>query len=64
MEYYSAIKKDEIMPCVVAWMDLEVVILSDVSQTQKDTYHMTLFICGFWKRVQMNLFIEQKKIHK
>ena len=38
---------DEIMPCVVAWMDLEVVILSDVSQTQKDTYHMTLFICGF-----------------
>ena len=47
MEYYSAIKKDEIMPCVVAWMDLEVVILSDVSQTQKDTYHMTLFICGF-----------------
>ena len=33
MEYYSAIKKNKIMPFVAAWMDLEIVILSEVRQT-------------------------------
>ena len=46
MEYYSAIKKNEIMPFVATWMDLEIVILSEVSQTQKDKYHMIQLICG------------------
>ena len=35
MEYHSAIKKNEIMPFAVTWMDLEVTILSEVSQTEK-----------------------------
>ena len=34
MEYYSAIKKNRIMPFVAAWMDLEIVILSEISQTK------------------------------
>ena len=34
MEYYSAIKKNEIMPPAATWMDLEIVILSEVSQTK------------------------------
>ena len=34
MEYYSAIKKNEIMPFTAPWMDLETVILKDVSQTK------------------------------
>ena len=46
MEYYSAIKKSEIMPFAATWMDLEIIILSEVSQTQKDRYHMILLICG------------------
>ena len=46
MEYYSAIKKNEIMTFAVTWMDLEIVILTEVSQTEKDKYHMILFICG------------------
>ena len=46
MEYYSAIKKNEIMPFAATWMDLEVIILSEVSQTEKDKYHMILHICG------------------
>ena len=36
MEYYSAIKKNKIMSFATTWMDLEIVILSEVSQTQKD----------------------------
>ena len=46
MEYYSAIKKNEIMPFAATWMDLEIDILSEVSQTKKDKYHMILLICG------------------
>ena len=46
MEYYSAIKKNEIMPCAATWMDLETIILSEVSQTEKDKYNMILLICG------------------
>ena len=46
MEYYSAIKKNEIMPFAATWMDLETVILSEVSQTKKEKYHMISLICG------------------
>ena len=44
MECYSAIKKNEIMPFTATWMDLEIIILSEVSQ--KDKYHMISLICG------------------
>ena len=46
MEYYSVIKNNEIMPLAVTWMALERVILSEVSQTEKEKYHMTFLICG------------------
>ena len=36
MKYYSAIKKNEIMPFAPTWMDLDTVILSEVAQTEKD----------------------------
>ena len=42
----SAIKKNEIMPFAVTWMDLEVVKQSEVSQTEKDKYHMIQLIRG------------------
>ena len=38
MQYYSAIKKNEIMPFVATWMELETLILSEVSQREKDKY--------------------------
>ena len=40
--YYSAIKKKEIMPFAATWMDLKIIILSEVSQTEKDKYHMII----------------------
>ena len=46
MEFYSAIKKNEIMPFAATWMDLEIVILSEVSQTEKDKYCMISLIRG------------------
>ena len=46
MEYYSAIERNEIELFVVRWMDLEMVILSELCQTEKDKYHMILLICG------------------
>ena len=39
-------KKNEIMPFAATWMDLEMTILSEVSQAEKDKYHMLLLICG------------------
>ena len=46
MDYYSAIKKNEIMPSAATWMDIETIILSEVSQKEKDKYHMISIICG------------------
>ena len=40
MEYYSAIKKNEIMPFAATWKDLERIMLSEISQTKKDKYCM------------------------
>ena len=46
LEHQSAIKKDKIMPLAATWMDLEIIILSEVSQTEKDKYHTIALICG------------------
>ena len=53
MEYYSAIKKNEIIQSAATWLDLEIIIPSEVSQ--KDKYHMISLICGVYNMTQMNL---------
>ena len=50
MEYHSAIENNEIMPFTATQMDLEMIILSDVNQTEKDKYHMISYICGILKK--------------
>ena len=47
VEYYSAIKRNEIIPFVAMWEDLEIIILSDVSQKEKDKYHMIFLYVEF-----------------
>ena len=46
VEYYSAIKKNKIMPFAATWMQLKIIILSNVSQREKDKYHMVSLIYG------------------
>ena len=52
--------KKEIISFAATWMDLEMIILSEVSQTEKVKYHMTPLICRIQKKVQMTLFTKQK----
>ena len=46
MEYYSAIKRNEIGSFVETWMDLKTVIQSEVSQKEKNKYHILMHKCG------------------
>ena len=45
MEYYSAIKKNKILPSTAAWMELEIIMLSKISQKEKDNYHVISLTC-------------------
>ena len=42
MEYYSAMKKNKIMSFAATWMELDTLILSEISQKEKDKYHMII----------------------
>ena len=61
MEYYSAIKKNQIMPFVATWMDLETITLSEVSQNPI-SYEIT-YVWNL-KYDTMNLGLKQKKTHR
>ena len=46
MDCYAAIRKNGIMPFTATWMELEIIILSEVSQREKDKHHMMLLTGG------------------
>ena len=46
IEYYSAVKTNEIESFVETWMDLETVIQSDINQKEKNKYHILAHVCG------------------
>ena len=46
VEYYSAIRRKQILPFATTWMELEGIMLSEISQVEKDKYHMISLICG------------------
>ena len=58
MEYYSTMKKNEILPFAKVWLDLEDTMLSEISD--KDKYYMLSLICGILK---INMYMS-KQMHK
>ena len=50
------------MPFAATWMDLEIVILSEISQTEKDNYHMIWLTCRIWK-IDTNEFKHKREIY-
>ena len=64
MEYYSAIKMNEIMPSAATWMELKIVILSEVSQIE-GKYHITPLISGIKKEtIQMTALTKKKQTQR
>ena len=61
MEYHWAIKKNEIMSFAATWIDLEIIILSEVSQTKTNSIWYHLYVASK-KMIQMNLFTKQKRL--
>ena len=61
MEYCLAITKNEIMPFEETWMDLRIITLSEVSQTQKDKYHMLHLYME--SKIDRNEFIYKTEIN-
>ena len=59
MEYYSVIKKDGMMPLTAAWIDLEIITLSEVRQWKTNTIWCHLNVESKKKRIQINLFAKQ-----
>ena len=64
MEYDSVMKKNEIMSFAATRMDLEIIILSEIRQKEKDKYHMISLICRIYNMIQMNLFTKQKQTQR
>ena len=61
IEYYSAIKKNGIMPSAATWMGLEIIILSEVNQTEEDKYHMILLLYTIFKNDTNELIYKIEK---
>ena len=57
MEYNLAIKKEEIMAFAATWIDLKFIILSEVSQIEKDKYHMISLVQGILVVIKIHLYI-------
>ena len=62
VEYYSAIKKNEIMPFAATWMALEIIILREVRQRKTIILWYHLYVQS--KKIQMKLFTKQKQTHR
>ena len=52
------------MAFAATWLDLEIIVLSKVSQTVRHKHHMLSLICGVLKKGTMDFFAEQKLTHR
>ena len=64
MEYDSAIKRKEIPAFLATWMDLEIIMLSEVSHTMRHQHQMLSLTCGIWKKDRLSFFAEQMLTHR
>ena len=60
MEYYSVIKRNTFESVLMRWMNLEPIIQSEISQKEKDKYHLLVHIYGIQEKVLKNLFTGQQ----
>ena len=60
MEYYSAIKKNEILPFATTWMELEGIMLSEITQSEKDNYQMISLMWNLRNKVEDRREREEK----
>jgi hypothetical protein len=63
MEFYSATQKSEILSLAGKWVELEDIILSEISQVQKAKYYMFSLICVIWVQYKYKQYYEYIKIH-
>ena len=63
MKYYLAITKNEIIPFAEPWMDLKMIILSEVSQRKTNSIAIT-YMWNIKNIIQFNLFTKQKLTHR
>ena len=61
MEYYSVIKKNDILPFTTTWMDLEAIRLSEISQSEKDKYYTISPTAEFKKQTNKKINKGEKK---
>ena len=52
-DYYSAIKNNDIMPFSATWIQLDIIVLSEVNQKEKYTYYMISPLCGIQKKCKL-----------
>ena len=64
VEYYSAIKKNDIVPFATTWIDLEIITLSKISKKEKDKISQRYHSCGINNITQMNMSTRQKQTHR
>ena len=64
LEYYSAMKEKEILPFAATWMKLDIIILNELSQKEKDKYYIISLTYGIWKMTQMNPSVRQKQTQR
>ena len=63
MQYYLANKKNEIVSFIATWMDLEIILISEISQTEENKYMILLYI-KFFKDDTCKLIYKKKQTHR
>ena len=62
MEYYSVSRKNDILPFAATWMDLEIIMLSEVSHTKTNTALYHLYVES--KKKSVNIYAKEKQTHR